>query len=107
MEMPQLYARSKKLGATSDVELAGSRDFQGQLMKRTPSAFEVEGRVVRPIANQIIAFLIFNHAPNTATQVVGIANRDTASLLREKIKTLLGFKDRVATIAQLRFDLIG
>jgi len=85
-------AAAKKAVSHAHVELSRTRDLQRQSMKGAPSGFGIEGRVVRPIANQVKAFLIFHHPPNAAAQVVGVSDRDSASLLRQEIKTLLCFK---------------
>src|SRR6266550_16242 len=105
--LPHIFvAAAKKAVAHTYVELTRTRDLQRQSMKRAPSGFGIEGRVVRPIADQVKAFLIFHHAPNAATQVVGVADRNSPGLLRQEIKTLLRFKGGVATIAKLLFEIL-
>src|SRR5258707_12126942 len=97
---------ANKAVALTTVELSRRRGLQPQFMKRAPSGFGIEGRRVRPVADQVIALLIFHHAPNAATQVVGVADRNSPSLLRQEIKTLLRFKRDVATIAKLLFEIL-
>src|SRR2546427_12487694 len=104
--LPVFVAVTKKAVAHTHVELPRTRDLQRQSMKRAPSGFGIEGRIVRPIADQVKAFLIFHHAPNAATQVVGVADRNSPGLLRQEIKTLLRFKGGVATIAKLLFEIL-
>ncbi len=92
-------AVAKKAVAHTHVELARTRDFQCQFVKRAPAGLGIEGRVVRPIADQVIALLIFHHAPNADAQVIRVADRNSPGLLRQEIETLLCFKSGIPAVA--------
>src|SRR6267142_860936 len=75
-----------------------SLNLQRELMKRASSGPGIKGRVVRTIADQVVAFLIFQDATDPPTQIVGISDGDTTCLSRQKIETLLGFEGSVTAV---------
>src|SRR5438067_613811 len=76
-------------------------------MESTPARALVECRFIRAIADQVKALLIFEHAANTATEIVRIANGNAACLLREKVQALLSIERLVTTVSHLLVQIIS
>src|ERR1700686_5203317 len=69
-------------------------------MKRTAPCFGIKRRTVGTISNQVIAFLIFQHAADAIAQVIVILDRDTTCLAREIVHPLLCLESSVTTTGQ-------
>src|SRR5882672_6289028 len=74
---------SKKTIAHAHVELAGSSDFQREMMKLAPPGSLIKGRFIGPIANQVITLLIVEHPFDTGSKIVRVSNGKATRLLRQ------------------------
>jgi hypothetical protein len=92
--------------AHSHLELARTQHFHAQFVKRSPASPRVKSRIVRPIANQVVAFLILHYAANPAAEIVGIADGDASGLLGQIVEPFLNLEGRNPAIGQLLLDLI-
>ena len=68
-------------------------------MKSTAASARIEGHIVRPIANQVISFLIFQDALDATAQIIRISDGDAAGFARQKVEARLRFKSRVPATA--------
>src|SRR5215510_8675291 len=100
-----LVGHAEETVAHSHREFAWPGYLQRQLMKSTPARARIESDAIRAIADQIVTLLILEHALDTAAQIVGIANCDATSFMREIVKTFLRLERDVAPIAQCLFNL--
>src|SRR5260370_11101395 len=76
---------SKKTIAHAHVELAGSSDFQGEMVKLAAAGAVIKGRFIGPIADQVIALLIFEHPFDTGSKIVRVPNGKATRLLRQVV----------------------
>jgi hypothetical protein len=58
-------------------------------VKRAHASFSIEGRFVRPITDQVIAPLLLHNAPDSAIQIIAIADCHAAGFLRQIVESLL------------------
>src|ERR1043165_9747360 len=93
----QLLSQSLRLGfffVTDSIEamahvhlkLAGAGHLKCQMVKVTPAGAGIESRLIGPIADQVITFLLSQHAANPAAQIVRILDGPPARLVRPIIK---------------------
>src|SRR5947209_19475733 len=88
-------AHAEKSISHAHVEFSRTRYLQSQSMKSTATSARIEGHIVRPIADQVISFLIFHHASNAAAQIIRISDGYAAGLARQKVEARLRFKGLV------------
>src|SRR5687767_12309925 len=89
---PLVLTDAIESSAHTNVDLSRAQHLKTEFMKLAPAA-KVKGRIVRAIANQVVALLILQHPLHTAAQIIVVVNGDAAGLFRQETQTILRIQE--------------
>src|SRR5882724_11862845 len=84
----RLVGNTVKPSARSELK-PGSCDLDSKPMERRFTGLSIEGGCVRPVANKVIALLIFHNLSKAPGKFIRISNRDTTCFASKKIQSFL------------------